>query len=298
MKQFFGVAGVVLTAAVWASAQDDNMRTKMKLEAEQLMAQVKTFSFNGLVMGPTTKGAPYSATEISERTQVLADGTRIHTEHQATVCRDSEGRLRRETPEEITIMDPVSGTGYVLHPKDQTARKLQFKSSWSYSPNGVSGSYTVSSGGKVAAGRMATEISEARKAPGDVPVPENVTLRLDGDRATTEARTVMIRRGGAGGANGESLGKQNMEGVMAEGTRHKSTLEVGAIGNDRPIQTVSESWFSPELQTMIMSKHSDPRTGEDSFRLVNINRSEPPAYLFQLPAGYQMVESKLDVDRK
>ena len=83
-----------------------------------------------------------------------------------------------------------------------------------------------------------------------------------------------------------------MEGVNAEGTRYVSMIEVGAIGNDRPIQISSESWYSPDLQMVIMSKHSDPRTGDESFRLTNISRGEPAAYLFQLPVGYQLTERK------
>jgi len=42
----------------------------------------------------------------------------------------------------------------------------------------------------------------------------------------------------------------------------------------------------------VMSKHSDPRTGDESFRVTNINRGEPAAYLFQPPAGYQINERK------
>ena len=55
---------------------------------------------------------------------MLADGTRIHNETQTQVYRDSEGRLRRETPNEITIWDPVANASWVLNPKTQTARKL------------------------------------------------------------------------------------------------------------------------------------------------------------------------------
>ena len=83
-----------------------------------------------------------------------------------------------------------------------------------------------------------------------------------------------------------------IEGVNAEGTRNVSTIDAGTIGNDRPIQITSESWYSDELQMVVMSKHSDPRTGDESFRLTNINRSEPAAYLFQAPAGYQINERK------
>jgi hypothetical protein len=87
---------------------------------------------------------------------------------------------------------------------------------------------------------------------------------------------------------GESLGKQTIEGVTAEGTRTVNTIKAGSIGNDRDIQVTGESWYSPELRMTVMSRHNDPRSGEESFRLININRNEPAAYLFQVPSGYNV----------
>src|SRR6185369_14744077 len=89
----------------------------------------------------------------------------------------------------------------------------------------------------------------------------------------------------------ESLGKQTIEGVEAEGTRYITTIAAGEVGNEQPISIVSESWYSPELQTVVMSKHGDPRVGENTFRLTNINRAEPAHSLFELPADYTVKES-------
>jgi TonB family protein len=90
----------------------------------------------------------------------------------------------------------------------------------------------------------------------------------------------------------ESLGKQMFDGVEAVGTRTIQTIPAGAIGNERPIESVTERWYSPELQTVIMTRHSDPRVGESIYRLTNINRGEPNASLFQPPAGYNFQEIK------
>jgi TonB family protein len=84
----------------------------------------------------------------------------------------------------------------------------------------------------------------------------------------------------------ESLGTQNIEGVEATGTRITTTLSAGAIGNEQPINIVTETWYSPELHAVIMSKHTDPRFGETTYRLTNINRSEPAHSLFEVPADY------------
>ena len=87
-------------------------------------------------------------------------------------------------------------------------------------------------------------------------------------------------------ARNESLGKQAIEGVDAEGTRKTIEIPAGEIGNERPIEIVFERWYSPELQVVVMTKHSDPRFGETTYRLTNINRSEPARELFEVPADY------------
>jgi hypothetical protein len=95
----------------------------------------------------------------------------------------------------------------------------------------------------------------------------------------------------------ESLGRRSVEGVPADGTRTVFSIPAGQIGNDRPIEIVSERWVSPELQTLVMSRHSDPRTGENVYRLANISRSEPPRSLFEVPVDFKIEEGKADVFR-
>jgi hypothetical protein len=60
------------------------------------------------------------------------------------------------------------------------------------------------------------------------------------------------------------------------------------IGNERPINIVSERWYSPELQIVVMTKQSDPRFGETTYRLTSINRTEPARNLFEVPADYTL----------
>lgn len=68
------------------------------------------------------------------------------------------------------------------------------------------------------------------------------------------------------------------------------TIPAGAFGNERRIQTVSETRDSPQLWTIMMSRQEDPRVGETVFRLTNLSLSEPPATLFQIPPNYKVVE--------
>jgi hypothetical protein len=96
----------------------------------------------------------------------------------------------------------------------------------------------------------------------------------------------------------ESLGKQVIEGVEVELTRTTLTIPAGEIGNSLPIEVVDETWYSPELQVVVMTKHRDPRSGETTYRLTNINRSEPDRTLFEVPADYTVRENKMPIKRK
>src|SRR5579871_4738069 len=112
MKRIFAIAAAVSLLAFAAAAQD----------AQSF--QIKMLGVQGGVIGKTVKGAPYSGVEVNETNQVLADGTRIHNETQTQVWRDAEGRVRRETGNQVMIYDPVLGASFSINTKNQTARKL------------------------------------------------------------------------------------------------------------------------------------------------------------------------------
>jgi len=88
----------------------------------------------------------------------------------------------------------------------------------------------------------------------------------------------------------EDLGTQTIAGVSAQGTRYTRIIPAGQIGNEKPITIVSEHWYSNDLQMTVMSKRSDPRFGETSYTLTNIQRSEPAASLFAVPSDYTVQE--------
>jgi hypothetical protein len=272
MKRIYGMAAIFFALVATGAAQDVTPaealnHVKAKLQEGKVMSAV---------MGPAVKGSPYSAVEVTETTQVLGDGTRIHREDRTTVYRDSEGRLRRETPDQITIWDPVASASYSLDPKSQTVRKLPL------GMGGKSGFVSVN-------GAQTFEFRTNAPTPQDIAKIKTqiATMGSIASGPVFFANTEVRRTG-----KNESLGRQTIEGVNAEGTRMTSTIEAGAIGNDRPIQSISESWYSPELQTLIKSVHTDPRIGEETFQLTNVSRVEQPSYLFQIPAGYQTAERK------
>jgi len=98
-------------------------------------------------------------------------------------------------------------------------------------------------------------------------------------------------------AKTESMGRQAIEGVQAEGRRTTLTIPAGQVGNELPIHIVTESWYASDLQTTVLSKHSDPRNGETVTRLTNISRAEPAHALFEAPADYKISEAAAGMPR-
>jgi hypothetical protein len=191
-------------------------------------------------------GIPYSAQQVTERVQTLADGTRITQKtHKVNLYRDSLGRTRSEDlssdteSEEITsvsIIDSVAGVRYSLDPSTHTARR------WSLAK----------------------------------PSASNASAPQKHDEGPQISR--------------EPLGTQTIEAFVAQGTRTTTVYPVGSFGNDGPVTVSNESWRSSELQIVLLSKVSDPRTGDTTNRLTNISRIEPDPSLFQVPAGYQLID--------
>jgi len=233
------------------------------------------------------QGAPYSATVTNESIQTLADGNRIVQSSTGATARDSMGRTRRDAPtlppianmapadapHLVFILDPVAQTSYTLNLADKTAFK---------GPGMLPLPTTViSDGGGAGAGPVTMHI---RSAAGPVingqPGPQVFSMtRAIGSEESGKAQT-------------EDLGSQAMEGVLVNGTRTTSTIPAGQIGNDKAINVVTEVWTSPELKTVVYSKRSDPRMGDQTFKLTNIVRAEPDASLFTIPADFKIMNDE------
>jgi hypothetical protein len=83
------------------------------------------------------------------------------------------------------------------------------------------------------------------------------------------------------------LGTELIEGLVVEGTRRPTGLELLARGEE-------EKWFSQELGEVIVMKRSDGLQGATVvWRLTDIDRSEPDPSLFRVPANYA-IEDTLD----
>lgn len=276
------ILAMILAGASCALAQESGNAVFF-----QNAGPVTTVGVGMMAKGPgePVVGAPYSATMTNESVQILADGTRITQTTTGTVARDSQGRTRRDAslpaignlsatdaPHLVFIQDPVAQTAYVLNLTDKIAQKMP------------TGQVSINTSGPASGGTKFMMRVEGSVPAGDPPPlpPAPVMMQRfvanDQDKATTE-----------------DLGSQTMEGVQASGVRTTRTIPAGEIGNDRPISIVTEVWTSPDLKTIVYSKRTDPRMGEQTFQLTNITQSEPDASLFTVPADFKIVDGPQDV---
>jgi hypothetical protein len=227
------------------------------------------------------QGAPYSATITNKFLQTLTDGNHIVQTNTGTIARDSQGRTRQDAPlplignlyaanaaHIVFIQDPVAQASYTLDLTDKTAQKMSAFSAATGVPGVAVGPDTA-----VVTMKMGTDAAMLPPAQPPAMFIQRSSAASDPSRVTTE-----------------DLGSQTMEGVLVNGTRTTRTIPPGQIGNDGPISIVTEVWTSPDLKTIVYSKRSDPRMGEQTFQLTNIVRAEPDPSLFTVPADFKVVD--------
>lgn len=307
--KLFALTVILALSTVMVSAQQGT--TPAPEAAARVVAELSRASSTAV------KNAPFSADEVNESVQTLADGNRIVRSSTGKIYRNSEGRTRREMSggfggvlgstfslaPTVSILDPVAGFRYSLDSTLKTAQQSLLQTAQDVHIKALTD-----------AQRAAIERNSAMDAAEKAKVVERIQVELEKVRTAMPAiaavpalppvavvtgqdalgTTTVMRAGPAPSSKydtrTEDLGAQTMEGVEVTGTRTTTTIPAGAIGNERPIEIVYEKWYSPELKVTVMSRHSDPRFGEQTYRLTNINRSEPDPSLFSVN-GYRVVNS-------
>jgi hypothetical protein len=277
--------------------------------------------------GRLVKGAPYSADAVTEMNQTLPDGNVISHKNLARVYRDSEGRTRQESfrgdsVRSVYISDPVAGMSYTLMPGSKTAVSIpRVPRIERVAPraDGKTSTETITSEGErriVVRTIDGTDLPGTREEvrvqvvrigdkdlvmptpptpptppipprPGVAPIapmpPTPPIPSIPGVHTMRFESTATLGKGVT-----TKLGNRDFDGVKAEGTQTAWTIQAGQIGNRNPILITKESWYSPELQVTVMTRHNDPRTGESVYRLAGLKRAEPSIDLFKVPEGYTL----------
>jgi len=218
--------------------------------------EIRFLGFEAGLGDKVVTGAPFSASFSTESTETLADGNQIKHTSTGTIARDSQGRTRRDMT--VPAFGPMAVAG-------QAAPHVTFVN------DPVAGTRYI----------LEADTKTARQMP---PPPDKSEF----------TRKPHTGGAGAGAADKEtvttSLGTQTLGGVTAEGTRYTRTIPAGQIGNAKPIVIVTERWYSADLQMVVMTKRSDPRSGDTTFQMTSIARTEPAASLFQVPTDYTVAQ--------
>jgi hypothetical protein len=260
------------------SAEGQEARQKVTLEIAARTLEV-------------VKGKPYSADTTTETVQTLADGNRIVHRTVSKFYRDSDGRTRREqtfgnvdpehpSPHEVKVFidDPVSGTAFVLDPGSKSADKVHRSREFSDERNAeddgarIMIKSDIDEGEQGAAGPMLIKFRDEHSAD------SNTNLA----RIQDDKRDVVK----------EDLGTRNIEGVDCNGTRTTTTIPAGAIGNEKPISIVRETWYAPVIAAVVESTTEDPRYGKTKYQLTNMQLSEPSRSLFDPPGDFKISVGK------
>ena len=282
-----------------AGAQPRQMRIETRHVVGPMTGAVE---FMSVEMGSSApvKNAPYSAEAVTETVQTLADGNRITRKNSVMQYRDSEGRMRREfalqsmgrlgdveagASQTITIDDPVAKMHYSLDAKNKTAMKMA-------RGEGMQNMMLRPPPPPPPPGGLV-----APAAPATVIMSRTFERSIESGGVTFAASTSSSASVKAADAKEEDLGTRNIEGVTATGTRSTVTIPAGEVGNELALRVVVEKWYSGQLKTFVLTRHSDPRVGETTLRLTNVRLGEPPATLFEVPAGFTVQEPSMRVQQ-
>ncbi len=212
---------------------------------------------------------PFTADVVTRFERTLG-GQNVVRETQGRVMRDNQGRVRIETPlpnsntlKRITIHDAMLHELITLDARTNTATVVHISPTTGAKPSasavaGPSGSTVV-----------------AQNAAGS-----STTIHMNG-RPMSSAMV-------SASTSTSSLGTKTMDGVQVEGKRTTRTAPDG-MGSEAA-QSVSETWYSPELKITMSSETNDGPRGRSSMRVTNLVRSEPAPELFQIPADYTIKE--------
>ena len=215
---------------------------------------------DGIGEGKTVKGVPMSGEMIVTRDTTLADGNSIHTQNQTMIYRDSQGRVRREIGFELNT--PSTGAA---------------KRAMIVITDPVSGNRYMLNPENKTAHQM--PLHPGKPGPGAPDAMHDMHGKMGGGPNAANLKT-------------DQLGTKAINGLQAVGTRMTRTIPAGEIGNLNPIEGVTERWYSSDLQLPLLTSHNDPMMGTMTVKLVNINRGEPDASLFQVPSDYKLVSGK------
>jgi hypothetical protein len=199
-------------------------------------------------------GNPFSAVVEQQMTQVLKDGTVFARKSSAFIARDSRGRIHNESREVLPATSGHKPALLSVHVYDPETRLNAFLNPF-------------------------THLARQRALPNPphtVP-PSNWAQRSGIHRSPPNVRD-------------EDLGTNVIHGIDVHGYRRTMILPEQISGTGRPIVVTEEYWYSEDLRINLLTRRDDPRVGKLTVAVNRIDRTEPSFDLFEIPAGYKVVD--------
>jgi hypothetical protein len=231
------------------------------LRAAQAQDRATPADNSGIFVTPVAD-APFSAHVEEEMSRPLNDGTMFQRKSAALIARDSRGRIHNERHQLLPLTSSKQPPLLLIHIYDPETRLNAY----------------VNPHTRTAHESILT--SPPRTAP-----PSDWAQQGSANAASlSDVRLA-------------DLGTSVMEGIDVHGYRRTMTVSQKASGTGRPIEVTDEYWYSEELHINMLTKHSDPRTGDQVLKVTNVTRTEPLAELFEIPSGYKvMVVSATEIE--
>ena len=197
-------------------------------------------------------GKPFSAKTSTEWTRPVADGSTITRHLEAKLARDSQGRLYRENHTFVPSNSKQKAPIYEIHIYDPVTRTQTLCA-----------------------------------------VRTRVCVLTDYSPKTFfETASTGLNANGTRSLTRESLGSEVIDGMYVTGTRETTTTSPGVAGNEQPLVSIRDFWYSSELQTNLAVTRNDPVEGKQEIRLSEISTTEPDPHLFDIPIGYTVRDDR------
>jgi hypothetical protein len=198
--------------------------------------------------------SPLLAVVNTQSTQILQDGSSLNQKTLSAIARDVHGRIFNERRPLVPASDTATPPILTIHIYDPRTRKNTFIDP----QNHVAWQSTLN------------------RPPSSVP-PEVGSIPLVGSAPASPY------------VKEEDLGTRKMEGVDVHGFRETQTIPAEASGG-REITVVDEYWYSEDLRLNMLAIHKDPRSGEQTTIVTQVDRSEPDPAIFEIPPGYKVIQ--------
>jgi len=197
--------------------------------------------------------APFSGTVRVERTLIQPNGNNLQMWSERKIARDNEGRIYNEFRPLVPTTIKTVPDATVIHLYDPQNRMTEY---------------------------LYPEQKTYRMAILNRPPSTDTPDAFASPTAASAPASEFMRK--------EDLGYRTIAGLQVHGVRMTQILTAVESGTGQEVTVTNEYWYSETLRLNLATTHNDPRSGNVMMTVTQIDRSEPGAALFGVPAGYTM----------